>query len=128
MTTLDDRRYTKTHEWVKIEEDEVVIGISDHAQESLGDITFIELPAVGETIDHGSECGVIESVKAASDLFAPLAGEISEVNTMLEDSPELVNESPYEDGWIYKIRNYDVAEYDQLLNADQYEATLGHDE
>jgi len=128
MTTLDDRRYTKTHEWVKIEEDEVVIGISDHAQESLGDITFIELPAVGEAIAHGSECGVIESVKAASDLFAPLAGEISEVNTMLEDSPELVNESPYEDGWIYKIRNFDVAEYNELMDADQYEATLEHDE
>jgi len=124
MTTLDDRKYTKTHEWVKIEDDQVIIGISDHAQEALGDITFIELPVVGEPVDRGGECGVIESVKAASDLFAPLSGEIADVNADLEDHPEAVNDSPYEDGWLYRITNYDVAEYNELMDADQYEATL----
>ncbi len=121
--TPDDRKYTKSHEWIRVEDDIAVVGITDHAQESLGDITFVELPSVGESVDAGSECAVIESVKAASDILAPVAGEITEVNNSLEDSPEMINESAYEDGWIFKLRDFDEDEVEALLDADQYEAS-----
>ena len=123
--TPDDRKYTRSHEWIKVEDDIAVVGITDHAQESLGDITFVELPSVGESVDAGSECAVIESVKAASDILAPVAGEISEVNNSLEDAPEMVNESAFEDGWLFKMRNFSEDEVEQLLDADEYEASLG---
>ena len=126
--TPDDRKYTKTHEWVKIEDDVAVVGITDYAQESLGDITFVELPTVGDVMEQGEECGVIESVKAASDIFTPIGGEIAEVNTAIEDKPEAVNQSPYEHGWIFKIRNFDEAEVHNLMDADQYEALLENEE
>lgn len=96
MSLPDDRSYLKTHEWVKIEGDTAVIGISDHAQDSLGDITFVELPAPGTKLTRGSEFGVVESVKAASDLYAPVSGEVSESNGRLENEPETVNASPYD--------------------------------
>ncbi len=126
--TPDDRKYTKTHEWVKIENDCAVVGITDYAQESLGDITFVELPAVGDTVEQGEECGVIESVKAASDLYAPVSGEIAEVNTFLEEKPEAINRSAYEDGWIFKLRDFDEDQVERLMDADQYEAMLENEE
>ncbi|MDI6774471.1 MAG: glycine cleavage system protein GcvH [Verrucomicrobiota bacterium] len=126
--TPDDRKYTKTHEWVKIEDDLAVVGITDYAQESLGDIAFVELPAAGDAFKQGEECGVIESVKAAGDLFSPIAGEIAEVNTTLEDKPETINASPYDAGWIFKAKNFDGAEVAGLMDADQYEALLENDE
>ena len=101
--TPDNCRYEKTHEWVRIEGDLAVVGITDHAQDSLGDITFIELPNTGTSVQKNTECGVIESVKAASDLLSPITGEIAEVNGSLETSPELVNREPYGKGWLYKI-------------------------
>jgi glycine cleavage system H protein len=118
-------RYNDSHEWVLDNGDgTVTIGITDHAQEALGDVVFVELPEVGRTLDKGEEFGVIESVKAASDLYAPLAGEIVEVNEALEDAPETVNESPYENGWIMKVRVEDVAAVEALLTADAYQAIV----
>ena len=116
-------RYAESHEWVLDNGDgSVTIGITDHAQEALGDVVFVELPEVGSSLSVGDEFGVIESVKAASDLYAPVAGEILEINEALEDAPETVNESPYEDGWIMKVRLDDVAALDKLLDADAYQA------
>lgn len=116
-------RYAESHEWVLDNGDgTVTIGITDHAQGALGDVVFVELPEVGRALEHNEEFGVIESVKAASDLYAPVAGEIVEVNETLEDAPETVNESPYEDGWIMKVRITDVAALDALLDADGYQA------
>lgn len=113
--------YTESHEWIMDNGDgTVTVGITDHAQESLGDVVFVELPEVGRELDVGEEFGVIESVKAASDLYAPLAGEVLEVNEALEDAPETVNESPYENGWIVKLRPADIEALDNLLDADAY--------
>ncbi|MDA0990379.1 MAG: glycine cleavage system protein GcvH [Verrucomicrobia bacterium] len=122
--TPDDRRYTKTHEWIKLEGNEVVIGISDHAQEALGDITFVELPAVGSTFAGGDEFGVIESVKAASDLYTPLAGEVVAINEALENSPEQINQDPYGGGWMIRLANVDAGEFKSLMDADDYEGLL----
>ncbi|SFH74428.1 glycine cleavage system protein GcvH [Modicisalibacter xianhensis] len=117
----DNLRYTESHEWVLDNGDgTVTIGITDHAQEALGDVVFVELPEVGRELDSGEEFGVIESVKAASDLYAPLAGEVVEVNESLEDAPETVNESPYEDGWIAKLKLSDDTALADLLDADAY--------
>ena len=114
-------RYTESHEWVQDNGDgTVTIGITDHAQEALGDVVFVELPEAGRSLDKGDEFGVIESVKAASDLYAPLAGEVVEINESLEDAPETVNESPYGDGWIVKLKLGDKAGLDDLLDADAY--------
>ncbi|WP_104203657.1 glycine cleavage system protein GcvH [Billgrantia saliphila] len=118
-------RYNDSHEWVLDNGDgTVTIGITDHAQEALGDVVFVELPEVGRTLAKGEEFGVIESVKAASDLYAPLAGEIVEVNEALEDAPETVNEAPYEGGWIMKVRVDDAAAVEALLDADAYQAIV----
>ncbi|HET8791204.1 MAG TPA: glycine cleavage system protein GcvH [Modicisalibacter sp.] len=114
-------RYTESHEWVQDNGDgTVTLGITDHAQEALGDVVFVELPDIGRELAAGDELGVIESVKAASDLYAPLAGEIVEVNESLEDAPETVNESPYEDGWIAKLMLADASALDTLLDAQAY--------
>lgn len=122
-------RYAESHEWVLDNGDgTVTIGITDHAQEALGDVVFVELPEVGRSLEHNEEFGVIESVKAASDLYAPVAGEIVEVNEALEDAPESVNESPYEDGWIMKVRISDAAALDALLDADGYQAVADADD
>jgi glycine cleavage system H protein len=117
-------RFNKSHEWVKLDADTAVIGISAHAQDSLGDITFVELPQKGDTLSQGEEFGVIESVKAANDLYAPVSGTVEEVNTALEDTPELVNTSPYEDGWLVKLTGVDAAELDALMDASAYETFL----
>lgn len=117
-------RYAKSHEWVLDHQDgTVTVGITDHAQEALGDVVFVELPEVGQELSKGKEFGVIESVKAASDLYSPVDGEVIEVNDALEDAPETVNDAPYEDGWIMKVRLSDQA-LDDLLDADAYQATI----
>ncbi|WP_431023280.1 glycine cleavage system protein GcvH [Halomonas sp. H5] len=114
-------RYTDSHEWVLDNGDgTVTLGITDHAQQALGDVVFVELPEVGRGLDAGEEFGVIESVKAASDLYAPLAGEVLEANEALEDAPETVNESPYEDGWIAKLKLADAGALEGLLDAEAY--------
>ncbi len=124
MNTPADRKYTETHEWVEIEDGVAVVGITDYAQDSLGDITFVELPDVGVIVSHDEECAVVESVKAASDLYAPVSGEICEVNPDLESKPELLNDDPYGEGWIFKISDFDDGEYERLMDADEYKATL----
>ena len=122
-------RYADSHEWVLDNGDgTVTVGISDHAQEALGDVVFVELPDVGRTLAPQEEFGVIESVKAASDLYAPVAGEIIAVNDALEDAPETVNETPYEGGWIIKVRLDDSAQLDDLLDADGYAAVAQSDD
>ena len=117
-----DLRYLKSHEWVKQDGDVVVVGISDHAQDALGDVVYVELPEVGAECQAGDEIAVVESVKAASDIYAPVAGTVVEVNAKLEDSPELVNESPYADGWFFKVKVSDSTAVESLLTAMQYQA------
>ncbi|NQU39568.1 MAG: glycine cleavage system protein GcvH [Lentisphaerae bacterium] len=119
-----DRKYAKSHEWAKLEGDVVVVGISDHAQKELGDITFVELPTVGTSVHAGGECGVVESVKAASDIYAPIGGDVVAVNGALEDAPELINQEPFAGGWILKLQPADVTELDALMSAADYDATL----
>lgn len=124
-----DLRYAETHEWARIESDETVtVGISDHAQESLGDVVFVELPELGAEVEAKGEAGVVESVKAASDIYAPIAGEVIAVNDALEDTPELVNESPYDDGWFFKLKPSDLGEMDNLLSAEDYETFCENEE
>lgn len=119
----DDLKYAATHEWVRLEEDgTVTVGISDHAQELLGDIVFIELPQEGATVSAKQEISVVESVKAASDIYAPISGEIIAINDDLIDAPEVVNSSPYTDGWFCRILPSDEAELEELLDADGYAA------
>lgn len=120
-----DRRYTKEHEWVKIEDGIAVVGITDYAQEQLGDVVYVELPAVGARVTQHEPFGVIESVKTASDLFAPLSGEVIEVNQSVVEEPQRVNESPFEAGWLIKVRPSDLSELDNLLSAEEYTAHVG---
>lgn len=116
-------RYRDTHEWIRVEEDgTVVIGISDHAQEALGDMVFVELPEPGMSYDQGDACAVVESVKAASDVYAPVAGEVVAANGELEDSPELVNSDPYGEGWLFRVIPSNPSELDGLLSSDAYAA------
>ena len=118
-----DLKYAETHEWVRDEGDGVItVGISDHAQELLGDLVFVELPEVGAALVAGDECAVIESVKAASDVYSPLTGEVTEVNEALADAPETINDDPYVDGWIFKLKAADPAELENLMDADAYTA------
>lgn len=121
MGAPQDLYYAKTHEWLRLEDEVAVIGITDFAQNQLSDLTFVELPEVGTVVEAGDEVAVLESVKAASDVYAPIAGEIVEVNLDLEDTPELVNNSPYEDGWLFKIKFAREEEVDDLLSAESYE-------
>lgn len=122
-------KFLSSHEWVRKEEDGVVtIGVSDHAQEALGDVVFVELPEVGVVLTAGDEAGVVESVKAASDIYAPLTGEVVAVNEVLEDAPETVNADPYTEGWLFKLKMADSGELDNLLDADAYEAIASEDE
>jgi glycine cleavage system H protein len=120
-------RYVESHEWVRKEGNLMVCGISDHAQEELSDVVYVEMPEVGATFAKGEQFGVIESVKAASDLYLPMGGEIVEVNQALEDSPELVNEDPYGKGWMIKFRPSDPGEWDSLLTPEGYEASVGEE-
>ena len=117
----DDLRYAASHEWVRLEADSVVcIGISDHAQDQLGDLVYVELPDIGRTVAAKEEVAVVESVKAASDIYCPVAGEVVEVNEALIDTPELINSDPYGDGWMFKITADDPNDIDDLLDADEY--------
>lgn len=116
----DDVRYAKDHEWARSEGDTVKIGISDYAQDQLGDIVFVELPQIGDSFQKGEEFGSVESVKAVSELYIPLGGEVTAVNAALEDSPELVNQDPYGDGWMIAIKPNDPAELDALMNREAY--------
>ncbi len=116
-------KYTNSHEWIRDEGDGIVtIGITDHAQELLGDLVFVELPEVGASAETGSEIAVVESVKAASDVYSPLDGEVIEVNESLADAPEQVNDSAYEDGWLFKLKLADASALDALMNAEAYTA------
>lgn len=119
--TPEDNRYAKSHEYVHVEGDTGTIGITDYAQKELGDVVFVELPQVGSQLEMGDELGSIESVKAVSELFAPVGGEVIEVNEALADKPELVNTDPYGDGWMIKIRIADASEVDELMGAEEYE-------
>jgi glycine cleavage system H protein len=115
-----DRRYTSEHEWVKLEGDVAVVGITDFAQDQLGDVVYVELPKVGERVEAMKPFGVVESVKTASDLYAPIGGTIAEVNDQLTSEPQLVNDAPYEGGWMIKIQPDDPAAIDTLMTAQQY--------
>lgn len=120
-----DLKYASSHEWARNEGDGVVtVGISEHAQGLLGDMVFVDLPDVGDDFDAGDDCAVAESVKAASDIYAPVAGEIVAVNEELEDSPELVNTDPYGDGWLFKIKMSDASELDEMLDAEGYAESI----
>ncbi len=117
-------KYTKSHEWLRVEDDgQVTVGISDHAQELLGDLVFVELPETGTEFVAGDECCVVESVKAASDVYMPISGEITEVNEELVDEPELINSSPYDSGWLFKIKP-SAEELDDLMDAEAYQAEI----
>lgn len=121
VDTPKELGYRETHEWVRNEGDgTVTVGITDYAQDSLGDIVYVELPELGDELDLGQEAGVVESVKAASDVFAPLTGTVIAINEALEDTPEIINASPYGDGWFYRLRLADPAELDDLLDAQAY--------
>jgi glycine cleavage system H protein len=120
MEVADHLLYTKEHEWINIEGDEAVVGISDYAQESLGDITFVELPNIGDEVEQFEEFVSIESVKAASDIFSPMSGEITAVNDNLNEEPGLINKSPYEKGWIARVRLSDPDEKSNLMTAEEY--------
>lgn len=124
MSVPTNLRYTEDHEWVKLEDGKAVIGITEFAQSELGDIVFVELPAVGDEIGAGESFGSVESVKTVSELYLPIAGKILEVNENLEDSPELVNESPYEQAWMVVVEPANEADVEGLLTADQYKEAI----
>ena len=117
-------KYTDTHEWLKLQGDTVKIGITDHAQSELTDIVFVELPEVGKEVEKGDELCVVESVKSVSELYAPVSGKIANVNRLLEESPETINGSPYDEGWLVEIELTDKAEIDDLLDADSYKKLI----
>ncbi|MGH7909657.1 MAG: glycine cleavage system protein GcvH [Thermodesulfobacteriota bacterium] len=113
-------KYTKEHEWARVGDDIVIIGITDYAQDALGEIVYIELPSEGDEITRGEPFGAVESTKAVSDLYAPISGEVVEVNEALLDSPEAINEDPYGEGWMVKVKPYDPSELDDLMDSDEY--------
>ena len=127
--TPSDLKFLDSHEWVKVDDNTVIVGISDHAQNELGEVVFVELPAIGDEFVSGDEAAVVESVKAASEVYTPLSGEVIEVNEALEENPEFVNTSPYEDGWFFKLRVGDanLGSIDSLMTAEEYSSMLdGH--
>ena len=122
-------KYLSSHEWARVEEDgTVTIGITDHAQDALGDVVYVEVPEVGSTVTAGEEAGVVESVKAASDIYSLVSGEVVEVNEQLQDAPETVNASPYDDGWFFRVRPDDLSELDNALDADDYRSVVEDEE
>ena len=121
MNIPEDLQYTKSHEWVRIEGDTATIGITDHAQDELGDVVFVELPDEGATFDAGESFGTVESVKAVSDLYTPVGGEVVKVNSSLEDAPEKINDDPYGEGWIVKLSTSEEAD---LLSSEEYEKVV----
>lgn len=118
---MSELRYSEDHEWVRVDGDVATVGITNHAQEQLGDIVFVELPEIGTTLSRGEEAGTVESVKAASEVYAPVSGEVVEVNEALADTPEQVNSAPFDSGWFFKVRLADPGELDKLMDADAYE-------
>ena len=124
MSSPPDLKYTKEHEWVSVEDDVGTVGITDYAQDQLGDIVYVDLPAVGTKITHLEKFGEIESVKAVSELFSPVSGEVVEVNAALVEKPELVNESPYGEGWMIRVRVSDLSELERLITAQEYDEYL----
>lgn len=125
MNIPESLKYTEDHEWVKVDGDIATVGITDFAQGELGDIVYVEIETEGEEIDKGEVFGTVEAVKTVSDLFMPVSGEVVEVNEELEDSPEIVNDDPYEKGWMVKIKMSNTNELDELLSADQYKEVVG---
>ena len=120
--TPNELKYASSHEWARLEEDgTVTVGITDHAQNALGDVVFVELPDVGTELNAGQEAGVVESVKAASDIYAPVSGEVIAINSVLEDSPETINGDPYQEGWFFRLQPSDISELDNLLDAEGYQ-------
>ncbi|MEJ2693088.1 MAG: glycine cleavage system protein GcvH [Candidatus Thiodiazotropha sp.] len=127
--TPTELRYTKSHEWLRDEGDGIVtIGITEHAQELLGDLVFVDLPEVGATLSAGDDCAVVESVKAASDVYCPVSGEVVEVNEALDGAPETINENAFGDGWMFKLKLTDAGEVGELLDADAYAALVAEEE
>ena len=120
----DDLKYTETHEWLKMKGDIVQVGITDHAQSELTDIVFVELPGIGKEIKKGEELCVVESVKSVSELYSPVSGKITNVNKKLEDAPEIINESPYDEGWLVEIEVNDKSEIDSILDAESYKKII----
>lgn len=120
-----DLKYTKEHEWVRAEGDVATVGVTDYAQDALGDVVYVEVPKEGDKIEKGKGAAVVESVKSVSDVFAPLSGEVTEGNTQLEDNPELVNKSPYKDGWMFKVKMADKSALDSMMSAEEYEKFVG---
>ena len=120
----DSLKYTNTHEWLKLKDNKVVIGITDHAQSELTDIVFVELPEIGKEINKGEELCVVESVKSVSEIYAPVSGKVVNINKKLEDTPEIVNENPYDDGWLVELEIIDKSEIDSLLNAEAYKKLI----
>ncbi len=119
-------KYLSSHEWARVEDDgTVTIGITDHAQDELGDVVFVEMPEIGAIVSLGQEAGVVESVKAASDIMSPISGEVIAVNVVLEDAPETVNASPYDDGWFFKVKTETVEDLDDAMDADAYKVEIG---
>ena len=121
-----DLKFLDSHEWIKVDDNTAIVGISDHAQNELGEVVFVELPAIGDEFVLGDEAAVVESVKAASEVYTPISGEVIEVNDTLEESPELVNTSPYEDGWFFKLKVSDenLVSIDSLMTAEEYSSML----
>ncbi len=128
MELPEDLKYTREHEWLAIEDKVVTVGITDHAQEQLGEVVFVELPAAGDKVEKSEPFGVVESTKAVSDIYSPVTGDVAEVNDDRPDSPELVNEDPYGDGWMVKITIGDESELDDLMTADEYREYLEESE
>ena len=122
----NDLKFLDSHEWIKEDENTIIVGISDHAQSELGEVVFVELPAVGDEFVSGDEAAVVESVKAASEVYTPISGEVIEVNDALEENPELVNTSPYEEGWFFKLKVSDenLGSIDSLMTAEEYSSML----
>lgn len=127
MNVPNDLQYTKTHEWIRDDDDYFTVGITDFAQSQLSDLTYVELPTVNDVVEVGDEVAVLESVKAASDIYAPVSGVITAVNDLLVDHPELVNNDPYGDGWIFKIKPDKPDDIEDLLDAEQYEESIPDD-
>jgi glycine cleavage system H protein len=125
MNVPKNLKYAKTHEWVRVEGNIAVVGITDHAQHELTDVVYVETPAVNSHVEAGKECAVVESVKAASDIYAPVSGDVVAVNEELGRAPELLNQDPYDKGWMFKIKMGDTGELNQLLSADDYAHHIG---
>ena len=127
MDFPEEFKYTEEHEWVMVEEEIAVIGISDFAQDALGDVVFVELPEIGAVLEAGKAFGVVESVKAVSDIYAPISGTVEEINEDLIEAPEIINTSPYVDGWMIKIRMTDAADADALMSSEEYQALIAEE-